>query len=118
MALIITQGCINCDACVKECPNEAISKGTEIYVIDPELCTECVGFFYTPQCNEVCPTKVCVPDPEHEETEEELFAKAKRHHLDQEFPEDYPSRFKENPNFIPPDQELPGDYDPFDDYYE
>lgn len=28
MALVITQGCINCDACVKECPNEAISKGS------------------------------------------------------------------------------------------
>ena len=26
-----------------ECPNGAISQGEEIYVIDPNLCTECVA---------------------------------------------------------------------------
>ena len=35
MALIITDDCINCDVCEPECPNEAISLGPEIYVIDP-----------------------------------------------------------------------------------
>ena len=44
MALIITDDCINCDVCEPECPNGAISQGEEIYVIDPNLCTECVGF--------------------------------------------------------------------------
>ena len=40
MATHITSDCINCGACEPECPNEAISEGDEIYVIDPELCTE------------------------------------------------------------------------------
>ena len=35
MSLIITDDCINCDVCEPECPNEAISQGEEIYVIDP-----------------------------------------------------------------------------------
>ena len=43
MALMITDECINCDVCEPECPNEAISQGPEIYVIDPKKCTECVG---------------------------------------------------------------------------
>ena len=43
MALKITDECINCDVCEPECPNDAISQGEEIYIIDPELCTECVG---------------------------------------------------------------------------
>jgi ferredoxin len=36
MALIITDECINCDVCEPECPNNAISQGDEIYIIDPE----------------------------------------------------------------------------------
>ena len=35
MSLIITDDCINCDVCEPECPNEAISQGEEIYVINP-----------------------------------------------------------------------------------
>jgi ferredoxin len=78
MALIITDECINCDVCVPECPNDAISEGDEIYVIDPDLCTECVGHFDEPQCVEVCPVD-CIPkDPDHEETQEELQAKFER----------------------------------------
>ena len=50
MALMITDECINCDVCEPECPNGAISQGDEIYVIDPELCTECVGHYDTSQC--------------------------------------------------------------------
>ena len=46
-----------------------------IYVIDPALCTECVGHFETSQCVEVCPV-ACIPlDPDHKETREELQAK-------------------------------------------
>ena len=41
MSLIITDDCINCDVCEPECPNAAISQGEEIYVIDPNLCTQC-----------------------------------------------------------------------------
>ena len=53
MSLLITDECINCDVCVPECPNEAIYMGEEIYEIDGDLCTECVGHFDTPQCVEV-----------------------------------------------------------------
>ncbi len=60
MALIITDECINCDVCEPECPNEAISQGEEIYEIDPNKCTECVGHYDTPQCVEVCPVD-CIP---------------------------------------------------------
>lgn len=55
MAYEITVECISCGACETECPNEAISEGDETYVIDGSKCTECVGFFDTPQCAEVCP---------------------------------------------------------------
>lgn len=75
MALIITEECINCDVCEPECPNEAIYVGVEIYEINPDLCTECVGHFDTPQCVEVCPVE-CIPkDEDHEETEETLWKK-------------------------------------------
>ncbi len=75
MALMITQDCINCDMCEPECPNGAISQGAEIYVIDPKLCTECVGHFDEPQCVEVCPVD-CMPlDPDYAETKEQLHQK-------------------------------------------
>ena len=78
MALKITDDCINCDVCEPECPNEAISMGPEIYIIDPLKCTECVGHFDTPQCVEVCPVE-CIPkDPDHEETEDQLLEKYRR----------------------------------------
>ena len=78
MALKITDQCINCDVCEPECPNGAISMGAEIYVIDPRLCTECVGHFDKPQCQEVCPVD-CIPlDPEQVESRDELMAKYHR----------------------------------------
>ena len=80
MALMITDECINCDVCEPECPNDAISQGDTIYVIDPNKCTECVGFFDTQQCVSVCPTDACVPDPDHKETKEELLAKFAKLH--------------------------------------
>jgi len=78
MSLKITDECINCDVCEPECPNEAISQGEEIYVIDPEKCTECVGHYDTPQCVEVCPVD-CIPKDENRvETKETLWAKYER----------------------------------------
>ena len=75
MALKITDLCINCDVCEPECPNGAISMGAEIYVIDWQKCTECVGHFERPQCQEVCPVD-CIPlDPEHQESREALLGK-------------------------------------------
>lgn len=80
MALLINEECISCGICVSECPNEAISEGEDIYVIDPDKCTECVGFFDEPQCVNVCPVDAIVPDPAHEESKEELLEKKKRIH--------------------------------------
>lgn len=78
MSLKITQDCINCDVCEPVCPNNAIYQGIEIYEIDPNLCTECVGHFDTPQCQQVCPVD-CIPlDPQHVETREQLLGKYQR----------------------------------------
>lgn len=72
---MITDECINCDVCEPECPNDAISAGEEIYVIDPGKCTECVGHFDEPQCQKVCPVD-CIPlDPDRHESHDELQQK-------------------------------------------
>ena len=49
--------------------------GAEFYYIVPTKCTECNGFHEEPQCAAVCPVDCCVPDPDNEETEDELLAK-------------------------------------------
>ncbi len=84
MATMITEECINCGACAPECPNEAISEGDEIFVIDPERCTECVGHFDEEQCAAVCPVDCCLPDPNRVESAEVLLARARRLHPDKE----------------------------------
>jgi ferredoxin len=84
MSTYITDICINCGACEPECPNEAISEGPEIYVIDPELCTECVGFDDKEACQTVCPVECCLPDPNHREEEKVLIERAVRLHPDDE----------------------------------
>ena len=75
MSLLINDECINCDVCEPECPNSAITQGDEIYEIDPNLCTECVGHFDEPQCIEVCPVDCILVDPDHEESPDELQQK-------------------------------------------
>ncbi|HSR02418.1 MAG TPA: YfhL family 4Fe-4S dicluster ferredoxin [Methylophilaceae bacterium] len=78
MALMITDECINCDVCEPVCPNDAIYQGQEIYEIDPNLCTECIGHYEEPQCVSVCPID-CIPlNPNVIETKEELQAKFAR----------------------------------------
>jgi ferredoxin len=78
MALMITDECINCDVCEPECPNEAIFLGPEIYQIDADKCTECVGHFEEPQCVQVCPV-ACIPlNPERIESRETLWQKYRR----------------------------------------
>lgn len=75
MALIITDDCINCAVCEPECPNLAIFEGEEIFEIDQDRCTECVGHFDEPQCQLVCPVD-CIPeDPDRVESREQLQAK-------------------------------------------
>jgi len=82
MAMKIVEECINCGACEPECPNQAITAGDDIYLIDPEKCTECVGFNDDYACQAVCPVEACQRDPENEETEEQLVAKALKLHPD------------------------------------
>jgi len=80
MAFKITEECISCGACEPECPNEAISEGEEIYIIDPDKCTECVGAHESSRCVEVCPVDCCVPDDAHKESKEQLLEKWKKLH--------------------------------------
>ncbi|WP_395340251.1 YfhL family 4Fe-4S dicluster ferredoxin [Ningiella sp. W23] len=75
MALYITEECINCDLCPEECPNEAISMGSEIFEINSDKCTECVGHYDTPSCVSVCPVECIVPSPQHKETLDQLAEK-------------------------------------------
>ena len=75
---ILEDVCIGCAACEAVCPNDAvIREDRDTFVIDPDLCTECVGFYDEQQCAEVCPVDACVPDPGVRETHEELLAKFK-----------------------------------------
>ena len=104
MATYITDECINCGACEPECPNEAISEGDETFVIDPKLCTECVGFHGDEACQAVCPVECCVPDPNIRETEVDLLARAISLHPGQSFPsedelDETTSRFR-NPDWV------------------
>jgi Pyruvate/2-oxoacid:ferredoxin oxidoreductase delta subunit len=69
MSLRINELCVNCDVCEPACPNQAISQGETIYLIDPARCTECVGHFDEPQCIVVCPVECIDKDPAHPETE-------------------------------------------------
>ena len=94
MATMITSECINCGACEPECPNNAISQGDPVYVIDPLLCTECVGFHDYEACAAVCPVDCCVTDPNNLETEEVLIARARALHQDVNFEENFQSRFR------------------------
>ncbi len=80
MAYKISDDCISCGACESECPNKAIKEGGNIYEINPDLCTECVGSFAKQQCAEICPVGAPVPDKTHPEDREALLAKWKKSH--------------------------------------
>ncbi len=80
MSMFITEDCILCGACVPVCPNDAISEGEIVYEVDSSLCTECVGFYDTQQCVEVCPVDAVIFDPNNRETKDELKAKYLRLH--------------------------------------
>ncbi len=75
MALMITDECTACDACIEPCPNDAITAGELIFVIDALRCTECVGAEDDPQCELVCPADCIIPNPEFDESQDELRAK-------------------------------------------
>lgn len=66
MAVIINDTCITCDACLQNCPVEAIvddsdnPMGNPRYYVQPEKCVECVGLFDDPQCAAICPSIGCI----------------------------------------------------------
>jgi hypothetical protein len=94
MATMITADCINCGACEPECPNNAISQGDPVYVIAPQLCTECVGFHDYEACAAVCPVDVCVTDPKNIESEDVLIARARALHPELAIGDNFQSRFR------------------------
>lgn len=95
MSLKITEDeCTSCAVCEPECPNEAISEADDFFVIDPALCTECVGFYDEPQCAAVCPVDCCIDDPDYKEDDNTLLARARKLHPDEEIADNYPSRYK------------------------
>ncbi len=51
MAYLITDECVNCGACIDQCPSEAISEGADKHVIDPDKCVDCGA------CVESCPNE-------------------------------------------------------------
>lgn len=66
MAVLIIGTCINCDACIEECPATAIVSAdespldeAEITYVKPEKCIECVDAA-VPKCADVCPTEGCI----------------------------------------------------------
>ena len=75
MTLLIDENCTACDAGKPAGPNQAISVGDPICVIDPLRCPECVGAEDEPQCELVCPADCIVPNPDFRESPEELMAK-------------------------------------------
>jgi len=63
MSVMITDSCINCDACIDECPAMAIVgaddspiEDGEFTYVKPEKCIECVDCTI-PKCVDVCPTQ-------------------------------------------------------------
>jgi cobalamin biosynthesis Co2+ chelatase CbiK/NAD-dependent dihydropyrimidine dehydrogenase PreA subunit len=70
----ITEACLACDACENECANRAISSG-DIYRINPDRCTECIGIRDIPRCVEVCPARAVELDNNHKETYDQQMAK-------------------------------------------
>lgn len=62
MALEITTLCIACTACENVCPNQAISAADTQYLIDTDLCTECIEAYADPQCASICPVEGAIAD--------------------------------------------------------
>ena len=65
MAMRITEECINCGACIDECPNMAIvgedkhPQGEDLHYIFADKCDECGGGGSI-ACVDVCPSDAIV----------------------------------------------------------
>jgi ferredoxin len=59
MAMMITDECVNCVACVDICLVGAVHEGDVHYEIDPSKCTECEDEGES-QCVKVCPAECIV----------------------------------------------------------
>jgi len=60
MANKITEECINCGACEPECPNQAITQGDSVFLIDAKKCDECAKDGGDHKCKAVCPVDCIV----------------------------------------------------------
>ena len=80
MALMITDKCTACGACLDVCPNNAIIEGDPVYLINPNLCTECAGYFIDSQCVNLCPADAIIVNQTHVEPYVELLEKDSRIH--------------------------------------
>ncbi|GGP00915.1 hypothetical protein GCM10012280_70700 [Wenjunlia tyrosinilytica] len=86
--------------CGNGTPTRRSRRGDEIYIIDPNLCSDCVGFYDAAACQTVCPVECCLPDPENEESEEVLISRTLKLHPDntelrqKAQANDFPSRFR------------------------
>lgn len=56
MSFKIIAACIACGACENECPTEAISQGSDIFVIDSGKCIDCGA------CSNICPVDAPVQE--------------------------------------------------------
>ena len=56
MAYEIQSNCIKCGKCEFVCQEDAIKRGWNGYLIDPDLCDSCGS------CTYVCPVKAIEPD--------------------------------------------------------
>lgn len=54
MAYKITDSCVACGACVSECPVDAISEGSPIYIINADACIDCGA------CASTCPSEAII----------------------------------------------------------
>lgn len=55
MAYVINEDCINCGACIDNCPVECITEGDTLHVVDGDVCIDCGA------CQDVCPTDAPQP---------------------------------------------------------
>lgn len=66
MAVLIKDNCINCSACIDECPVGAIVDedenplGHNYYYVYIDNCIECVGYYNPQACADACPIPGCI----------------------------------------------------------